>query len=325
VLSIAGFGAPTLWVLLFTGVLVLYAVAGGQKAVIRTDVVQAVAILAGLSAALIYVGSLVGVPGDWAAGLPAGSLDFPVSAAFGWSDVATMLVLVGSVYLVGPDIYTRLLSARDTRTAQIATLSTAVLVIPVAFVVVGLGMAARLLAPGLAPEQALPWLVGHALPPAVGVMLLTGLIAALMSSADTTLLGQAVILADDVIARAFPMDEKRVVAVAKYCVVALAACAVLLALSFQGVISSLLFAYSVFTSGVVGPMLLGLLRGSKRPDGASALAGMCVGGACGLVGAIPWFDVPFKSHMALVGLGLSIVVPLLLSALRARSAAHIHV
>jgi solute:Na+ symporter, SSS family len=325
VLSIVGFGSPTLWIVLFTGVLVLYAVAGGQKAVIRTDVLQAAAILVGLSSALIYVGSVIAGPQEWSAGVPSGTFDFPVSAAFGWVDVGTMLVLVGSVYLVGPDIYSRLLSARDTRTAQLATLSAAVLVIPVAFVVAGLGVAARLLAPEISPEQALPWLVGHALPPALSVLLLTGLVAALMSSADSTLLGQAIMLADDVIAKAKPMDETMVVALARGCVVVLAALSLLLALSFQGVITSLLFGYSVFTSGVVGPVLLGLLRGRRRPNGASAMAGMCIGGACGLIGAVPWLDVPLKSHMALIGLGLSVAVPLILSALRARHTTGAHV
>ncbi len=322
VLSVVGFGSPTLWVLLFTGVLVVYAIAGGQKAVIRTDVLQAGIILVGLSAALVYLASVVGGPRNWAAGLPPGSLDFPVSAAFGWGDIATTLVLVGSVYLVGPDIYTRVFSARDVRAARIATLSAAALVIPVAFVVAGLGVTARMLAPGIAPEQALPWLASYALPTAVSSLLLAGLVAALMSSADSTLLGQAVMLSDDVIARAFPLGERRVVAISKASILLLAGVSLCLALSFQGVIASLLFAYSVFTSGVVGPLLLGLLGGRRRPDGASALAGMCVGGSCGLIGAVPFLVVPFKSQMALIGLVLSIVVPLLLSALRNRRATH---
>jgi len=84
------------------------------------------------------------------------------------------------------------------------------------------------------------------------------------------------------------------------------------------VIASLLFAYSVFTAGVVGPMLLGLLGGGRRPDGASALVGICVGGLCGLIGAVPWLIVPLKSYMPLIGLGLSIAVPLVLSSLAKR-------
>ena len=217
------------------------------------------------------------------------------------------------MYLVGPDIYTRILSARDAKAARVAAVSAAALIIPVAFVVAALGISARALSPELAPEQALPWLAGNALPPVVGLLLLVALVAALMSSADSTLLGQATILSNDVLSRVFRLDEMHVVTVAKVCVVALALMSLLLALSLRGVIASLMFAYSVFTAGVVGPMLLGLLGGRHRPDAASALAGICVGGACGLIGAVPWLDVPLKAQMSLIGLGLSIAVPLLLS------------
>lgn len=318
VLAVADAGAATLWILLFTGVLVIYAVAGGQKAVIRTDVLQAVVIVTGLSAALVYVVRVSGGPVAWAASMPPGELDFPVSDAFGWSDIATTLVLVGSVYLVGPDIYTRLLSARDTRTARVAALVASVLVVPVAFVVAGLGVSARTLAPDLAPEQALPWLASSALPPGVALLLLVGLLAALMSSADSTLLGQATVLADDVLAKIIHLDERQVVVAARICIMVLASVAVLLALSFQGVIASLLFAYSIFTSGVVGPLLLGLLAARRRPDGVSALVGICVGGLCGLCGALPWLAVPLKPQLPLIGLGLSIAVPLALAPLLSR-------
>jgi len=293
-------------------------VVGGQRAVIRTDVLQAGVIVAGLAAALIHVTDTFGGVAAWAAAAPPGSLDFPVSDAFEWRDVGTTLVLVGSVYLVGPDIYTRLLSARDPRAARAAALAASVLVIPIAFVVAGLGVSSRMMAPHLAPEEALPWLVGGALPPAVALLLLVGLVAALMSSADSTLLGQAAVLADDVVSRVCGMDERRVVLTARVCVVALAALSVLFALSFRSVISSLLFAYSVFTSGVVGPLLLGFLGNRCRPDGASALAGVCAGGACGLAGALPWFDVPLKPELPLIGLGVSICVPLLLKPLLRR-------
>jgi solute:Na+ symporter, SSS family len=324
VLTVAGTGSTAAWILLFTGVLVVYAVVGGQRAIIRTDVLQAGVILGGLSAALVYVARLVGSYDAWRAEVPPGSLDFPVSAAFGWSEIATMLVLVGSVYLVGPDVYTRLLSARDVRTARIAALSAAALVIPVAFIVSALGLAARVLAPGLAAEQALPWLITNALPSSVGVLLLVALVAALMSSADSTLLGQSTIVADEVVSKLCHLDERHVVLAARIGVVVLALLSLLLALSLQGVIASLLFAYSVFTSGVVGPMLLGLLGGRYRPDGFSALVGICVGGACGFLGAIPWVSVPMKPYMSLIGLGLSIAVPLVLSYVMRRRTTNAH-
>jgi SSS family solute:Na+ symporter len=316
VLTAIGTGSPALWMALFTGVLVLYAVVGGQRAIIRTDQVQAVMIILGLSlgaAALLSGGGGIGIVAE---GLPAGSLSFPVSASFGWADLGTMLVLVGSVYLVGPDIYTRVFSSRDIATARRAALWAAALTVPVAFLVAFMGLVARALAPGIVAEEAIPWLVAHALPSGAASILLVGLVAALMSSADSTLLGQGVVLADDVLAHIWLVDDRRAVLLARVCTAALGLLSLLLALSFRGVIASLMFAYSVFTGGVVGPVLLGLIGGRLRPRGSAALSGLCVGGTVGLCGSLPGLDIAFKAQMPLIGLGLSVAIPLLLTVLR---------
>jgi len=318
VLSVIGVGSPGLWMALLAAVLVTYVIVGGQGAIIRTDAVQAVVLLAGVAAAAAALLLAADGPASYVQALPPGSLSFPVGAAFDWGDLTTTLVLVGSVYLVGPDIYTRLFSARDSACARRGALAAALLMLPVALLVTALGLAARALAPGIAAEEALPWLLLQGLPAVPAALLLAGLMAALMSSADSTLLGQAVALADDVISRIRPLDDRRAVLVTRLCVLALGAVALLLALSLRGVISSLLFAYSVFTSGVVGPVLLGLLGGRLRPDAPSALAGMCAGGAIGLLGAVPGLDVPLRPHLALVGLGASILIPLAATWLRRR-------
>jgi solute:Na+ symporter, SSS family len=318
VLAVSGFGSPTLWTSVFTVVLVSYAVVGGQKAVIRTDLVQAIAIIVGLVVALVALVEGAGGVSVWMASAPSGSFDFPVSDVFGWVDIARTAVLVGSVYLVGPDIYTRLLSARDERTARRAALGAAVLVVPIAFVVAGIGIAASIQMPGLASEEALPWIATHALPPVASFLLLVAMLAALMSSADSTLLGQATVFADDVLAPVFRLDERQVVFAARVGLVILALLSLLLALTLRGVIASLLFAYSIFTSGVVGPMLLGLIGGRLKPDGTSVFAGAVAGGACGLLGAIPWLDLPQKPQLPLVGLALSVALPLMLSFWRRR-------
>ncbi len=318
VLSVIGVGSPGLWMALLAAVLVTYVIVGGQGAIIRTDAVQAALLVVGVAAAVAALLLAGDGLGSYVQALPDGSLAFPVSAAFGWDNLVTTLVLVGSVYLVGPDIYTRLFSARDTASARRGVLGAALLMLPVALLVTALGLAARVLAPGIAAEEALPWLLYRGLPPFPSALLLAGLVAALMSSADSTLLGQAVALADDVISRIRPLDDRQAVLVTRLCVLGLGAIALLLALSLRGVISSLLFAYSVFTSGVVGPVLLGLIGGRLRPDAPAALAGMCVGGAIGLCGAIPGLDVPLRPHLALVGLAASVAVPLAVTAFRRR-------
>jgi SSS family solute:Na+ symporter len=316
VVGAAGPAGTAGWMAGFTAVLVTYAILGGQRAILRTDALQGVLIFIGLGLA---AAALLSQDSAWSGlmtGLPDGALRFPVSDAFGWPALLTMLVLVGSVYLVGPDIYTRVFSARDAATARWAVLWAAGCVVPAAVLVTAVGLVARVLAPSIAAEQAIPWLMANALPPAVAGILMVGLIAALMSSADSTLLGQGVVLANDVIGRIWSLGDRRAVLVSRICVGLLGLASLLLALSLRGVIASLLFAYSVFTSGVVGPVLLGLLlNGRWRPSGRAAFAGVCAGGALGLAGAIPGPAIPLQAHLPLIGLALSVAAPLAITAI----------
>ncbi len=320
VFGAAGIADTSMWMVAFSAVLILYAIVGGQRAILRTDALQTCLIIVGLSMAVGALLLQVGISPGLAAQLRAEALRFPVSEEFGWFALVKMVVLVGSVYVVGPDIYTRVFSARDTRTARTAVLWAAVVAVPAALLVATLGLSARVLASGISPEEALPWLMSTVLPTGTGAVLFVALVAALMSSADSTLLGQGIVLAQDVIGRLKILGEKQAVYISRICVAALGLLALVLALSLRGVIDSLMFAYSIFTSGVVGPVLVGLLaREGWRPGSRAAFAGVGIGGACGLLGTIPCVLLPGKSVLPLLGFGLSMAVPLAVVALHRAS------
>ena len=317
-LSEFGAGSRTLWMVGFTGVLILYAVFGGQRAVIKTDSVQAVLILLGLVIAAIALISGNGGLTSLKDLLPTGALRFPTSNDFGWWDISRLLLLVGIAYAVGPDMYSRMLSARTTEGARCAALYTAAALVPIAFLAAGMGMIASALAPELAPERALPWLISTALPDVVAAVLLLGIVAALMSSADSTLLGQSAVLANDILRQVLSLSDRQTVTVARIAVAALGVASLAIASYFGEVIASLMFAYSVFASGVVGPVLLGLFGGRFRPTAGVALLGLSLGGSLGLLGALPVLDIPYKSLLPVVGLVGSVVVPVVVTLLQRR-------
>ena len=60
ILSVLGLGDPVLWMVIFTGVFVIYTVLGGQYAVIRTDTVQIVIVFAGILGGLAVMMSRLG-------------------------------------------------------------------------------------------------------------------------------------------------------------------------------------------------------------------------------------------------------------------------
>jgi SSS family solute:Na+ symporter len=306
VLSILGMGSVTVWMLIFSLVVILYSVLGGQFSIIRTDFIQAVILFLGIFLASGLALSSIGGFDGLKASLPSGYFSFPVSPVFSWKMLLSFLILVGATYVVGPDMYTRLFCAKDEGTARRSTFLTAALFIPLAFAVVFVGMSAKILYPQIPSEQAFPQVISGVLSPALSGLILAALIAALMSTAATCLLSQSVILTEDVFKRFRPsIDERRIVLLTRLSLVGLGLLALAVALASKGVIASLLFAYTIFTCGLVVPVIAGFYQERLKVTWQGALAAMICGGAIGLIGKIPIVDVPFKDDLGLIGFAVS--------------------
>jgi SSS family solute:Na+ symporter len=309
VLSIIGIGSGVLWMIIFTIVFVAYTVIGGQFSVIRTDFFQAVVIYLGIFVTLALFLPQTGGLDGLRLSVPQDFFSFPVSPQFDWKALLSLFILVGATYVVGPDMYTRLFCARSEKTAQRAVFLSAAAFIPLAFAIVLIGMGARVLYPSIAPEQAFPQIISGVLSPWLGGLVLAALVAALMSSADTCLLSQSVILTEDIIKRFLPsLSEKRTILVTRLNIIILGLVALGLAMILKGVISSLLFAYSIFTCGLVIPVIAGFYKQKLRVTPQGALAALIGGGTIGLLGKIPGVDIPLKGDLGLIGFGVSAVL-----------------
>ncbi|MFW6151095.1 MAG: sodium:solute symporter family protein [Chloroflexota bacterium] len=303
-LAVVGTGSVTLWMVIFTLVFLAYAMLGGQQSVMRTDVVQASVFLAGIAVALVSMWGLTGGIEGWRGSLPEHHFSFPLSGEFGCKQLLSFFLLVGSAYVVGPDMYTRVFSARDGGVARRSAVVAALFVCVFAFVMALIGMAARVLYPDVAPEQCLPYVIERALPPGLDVVVLVALVAALMSSADTCVLGQSVVLAQDILRRLRPGVGQRIVMVTRLSTVGLGLVGLCLALVLQGVISSLMFAYTVFTCGLVVPVVAGLFKDRLRVTSGGALSALIGGGGLGLLSKLP-LGIGGGEDLGLVAFGAS--------------------
>ncbi len=308
VLSVLGLTSPTWGMLIFTIVFVVYAMLGGQYSIIRTDAIQAVILFVGIIAALAVAFHAIGGLSELKVSLPQDSFSFPVSATFGWKSLLSYLILIGATYVVGPDIYTRLFCAKDEKVAQKASFITAFLIFLLAFAIALIGMVALALYPEISAEQAFPQIIKELLPIGLNGIVLAALVAALMSSADTCVLSQSVILTEDVIKRFHPLDERKTVLLSRLNILLLGLIALALALALKGVISSLLFAYTVFTCGLVVPVIAGFYREKLRVTWQGALAAIIGGGTIGLLGRIPGIDIPLKGDLGLIGFAISAIL-----------------
>ena len=265
-------GNETVFMAACTAVFVLYTTHGGQGSVVRTDLVQFVIILIGMtvmfSKALGATGSSILL-----------SQSFPTSLKVGPGDVLTMLLVVGSAYLVGPDMYSRLLSAYSPKEAKISAVISAVILIPLAFMITSLGIFARSLYPAALPEQAIPMLLTRLLSPALEGLVAAALLAAFMSSADTSLMTATSILTLDIYRKARPASsDKRLIAISRLLVLVIGLLALALAVSLPSIIKTLLIAYTVFTSGLLLPVIAGFFKDRLGLTPSGALAALAGGG-----------------------------------------------
>jgi SSS family solute:Na+ symporter len=309
VLSVLGIGSATFWMVGFTLIVVIYTILGGQFSVIRTDVFQSTILFAGIFTALVLVISRVGGLEGLKVSLSPNYFSFPVSSEFSWKALLSLLILVGATYVVGPDMYSRLFCAKGEKTAQQSAILSAFLFIPLAFAITLIGMGAKVLYPEISAEGAFPQVIASVLSPGLSGLLLAALVAALMSSADTCLLSQSVILTEDIVKRVHPaLDERKTVLLTRLSLIGLGLVALGLALALEGVISSLLFAYTIFTCGLVVPVVAGFYKERLKVTPRGALAALIGGGVVGLLGKVPGLDIPLKGDLGLIGFAVSAVL-----------------
>jgi SSS family solute:Na+ symporter len=295
IMSILQLGSPELWMVIFTVVFICYTLIGGQYANIGTDVAQSILIFTGILTGTILVIINIGGFSGLVNSLPPDHLEFPLSSQFGVMDLLSYLLLVSTVYVVGPDIYSRLLSARDGKTARRAAIWTAVLIIPFAVCITLIGMSASALFPDIMPEQAFPTLIMNQFPPLLGALILAALVSASMSSADTCVLSAGTILSVDVVKKIKPgLSEKQILMVARIGIVVFGLIALGLALFINNIISALLFAYTVYTGGVIIPVLFGFYKERLKLTSIGAIFAIAGGGLAALISklaSIQYLDI----------------------------------
>jgi len=307
ILSVVGIGSPLLWMVLFTIVFVAYTLLGGQYAIIRTDALQAAIIFIGIFGGLALLLSNLGGWSGLKSSLSPEQFAFPISSQFSGIELVKLFLLVGLTYVVGPDMYSRLFCAKDGKTARSSVFWAALFIIPLAFGITLIGMGASVLFPQISPEQAFPTVIKEILPPFMGGMVLAALLCAVMSSADTTLLSASTILVVNIVGWFKPsLSQRKILSLSRWGIVLLGVCSLVLALVLKGVINSLLFAYTVYTAGVILPVIAGFYKNRLRVTPLGAMAALIGGGSVGLISKL--FDIKYLDLGALLISGLLLFV-----------------
>ena len=276
-------GIPHSWGIFFGfGIVVLYATIGGMKAVVLTDLLQFVILAVGIPLTLILGFSKAGGLEAIQAAVPAGHLSF-LGSKTPLAFISLFLTFLLGETLVPPYVQ-RLLIGRSARETSRGTLLSGLFSIPFFAVTGGIGLVALTLKPELDPNMALPYVIQQALPLGLKGIVVAGIIAVVMSSADSFLNGAAVAFSNDVVGplRRRPMSERQALILAKCTTLLVGVLAIFFAIKIESILDLLIYAYHFWAPVIVIPLAAALL-------GVKARARVFLSGCgAGLAGVALW-------------------------------------
>lgn len=262
----------------------IYTIAGGLVAVMYTDVIQTGLLILGTIIVSVVAFDKIGSWEAVTAVTPPEMLSLvrPLDdPAVPWLGLLTGVPLLGFYFwCTNQFMVQRMLSARDTNHARWGALLAAAMKIPVIFIMVLPGTMARVLYPNLSnPDMVYPTMMFDMLPVGIRGLILTGLIAALMSSIDSTLNSASTLVTMDFVAKFKPeLDRKQLMRVGRVATGIFMVLAALWAPQIQNFGSLFKYLQSVLayiSPPIVAVFLLGLFW--KRTTATGAFTALIVG------------------------------------------------
>jgi len=255
--------------LLASSIIVVYTATGGFLAVTYTDWVQIT---------LLFVGIvIVGIPiaiangGTWetfTTQLPPSHFD-PI----GWG-LPTMLALGVSIplsFFVAMDGYTRMFAAKDEVVAKRGTLLAALFLLPLVIGSTWLGLTAGVLYPGVeSGGDILSRLIIDIFPVGLKGLLLVGLLAALMSTADICILTAAANGSRDIYQRYVNPDvaPRKLFKISMYLAGIVGVASALMAWQMRDVVDILLLAFTINAAALFVPTIAMVTMKTVNTDAA---------------------------------------------------------
>jgi len=240
--------------MLASGIVVIYTATGGYLAVAWTDWIQFVLLLIGIL--------LIGLPialeqtGDYVeltSQLPASYQDV---GAWGWSAILALVISIVLSFFTAMDSYTRTFAARSARAAKRGALLAVVFMLPIAIAATWMGMTTAVLFPGITDSNdALTTFVVELFPAGLKGLMLVGILAAIMSSADICILTASANITRDVYQRFINPDitQPEMLRLGMWASLGIGALAALLAWKMQDVLDILALAFTLNSAALFLP------------------------------------------------------------------------
>lgn len=287
----------TLAIVIAGAVILAYTVMGGLKAVIYTDVFQMVILFVGIVLIMVPVG-LVRV-GGWEGMMEHFNADPETASLMNWGAAGPKKIIgwflsVFPLWFISITGLQRIIAAKDEKTARRAFMLTG---IPLEWPLFAIGttlvgMFARMLLPGLGDDElATPTMIIQLLPIGISGIVIAAYIAAVMSTADSCLIGPVAIFTNDIYRKLIKpgATDRELVTIARITTIVLGVGAIALAYLVPRILDLVLYAYTFGAAGIFFPTL-GLLFW-RRTTATGAFWSIILGGSSAVLWAClgePW-------------------------------------
>lgn len=281
------YGLERLWGIgIGCGIVILYTTLGGMRAVILTDLVQFSILAIGMPLVLIFGISYIGGVDALVAAIPADRLQIP-GAHYQWLGlIALVLVFMFGETLVPPYVQ-RLCVGKSARDAARGTFYSGLFSIPF-FAITGLiGLVALAIDPTLNANLALPHVVVTVLPPVLKGLVIAAVVSIVMSSADSYLNSASIAFINDVLTplRRHTLSARQALLFAKLATFVVGVLSVVFAVSIEGILDILIYAYNYWAPIVLVPLVATIYGYQKGVNAFIA------GAVAGIVFATLWDNV----------------------------------
>ena len=315
-------GWPVAAIIIVTGVATTcYSLMGGLSAVVWTDAIQSLILIAGTVLSIVLLACMVpDLSGSFSAAIEAGKFSLGSFSLANWGEETFWMIFVYGIFInlqnfgIDQSFTQRYVAAKshDAATKSLLSSSLLYLVTTAFFVLTGtlLWMFVRT-HPGVVPESVLaksdavfPWFIVHRLPVGLSGILVAAIIAAAMSTVSSTLNSGATVLLEDYWRRfaAARVSDRADIAFLRFMTAVLGAFAMAIGLGVMNVKSALTTFWalqSVLSGGMLGLFLLALL--AKKANGTHAMAatGLCLLAIAWVTFGQDWTGFPFRLHLNL--------------------------
>ncbi len=304
---------------------VIYTVMGGLKAVIYTDTIQWIILMAGLI--------FIGIPLCY---ISVGGMDVikdtlgPEFFSFGnvsWQQLVNWGVTIIPIWFVGMTLYQRIYSTKSKKDAQRAWFIAGIFEWPLmAFMGVILGLFSRVAvdngmftsigyatAAGLDAEMGLPLLLRTVLPVGLMGLMMSAYFSAIMSTADSCLMAASGNVLTDILDKIKPIkrSDKGVLRLSQILTLIIGILALILALNMQNVLQLMLYSYAFMVSGLFIPLIGAFFWKKSHP--IAAFWAMLIGGSTTLLLTFVRVKLPFDLDPNIFGISASLIFFVFLS------------